>query len=552
MSRRRRLLNGARFRRVVQIAFLLLFLWLFIAARLRAGTPLNPALELFFWLDPLVMLCTWLAGYAVPAMAVFALGTLAVTALFGRLFCGWACPLGTLHAGVGWICDRVWPNRKRRDHWSPWQRTKYYLLAGLLAMAVIGGHWACVFDPLVFLYRSMTVAVLPGVQWAVDESTTAVYQADPGLGALRLTSITEPAREFLRRHVFAVENQAFFGAGVILAIFAAGLAANAYRRRFWCRYLCPLGAMLGVFAWRPLLRRKVAEEECTQCDLCASACHGAVGAAGGSGWKPSECFGCLNCSGSCHNRSLSFTLTAPWRRQPAVEGVDLSKRMLAVSALSGLAGLWLLRSGPGASSTRLGYQSRGLWFEPALIRPPGSRSEREFLQRCTACGLCMKICPTGGLQPAVTEAGLEGIWTPRLVPRLGYCDYDCNLCSQVCPTDAIQPVTVAEKQQTKLGLAGFDTTRCIPYAYGRDCMVCEEHCPIPDKAIYFLEVEVRDRHGGTKTIKQPRVDPDRCIGCGVCENVCPLKDRPGIRVTSANESRNPANQPMLPENDVYG
>ncbi|NLY01832.1 MAG: 4Fe-4S binding protein [Rhodopirellula sp.] len=551
MSRMRRALCGANLRRVVQVACFLLFAWLFVAARLRAGTELNPALGLFFWIDPLLLVATWLSGHAVPAIALLALVTVVVTVLFGRVFCGWVCPLGTLHAGAGAVCDRVWPNRKRRDHWSPRQRTKYYLLAGLLAMALIGGHWATLFDPIVFLYRSLTVAVLPGFQWAVDEGTTAIYQADPGVGSWRLASATEPARGFLRRHVFAVENQTFLGAAVILTLFVATLLANAWRRRFWCRYLCPLGAMLGVLAWRPLVRRKVAAEGCNQCDLCASACHGAAASAPGSQWKPSECFSCFNCSESCRRQSLSFSLTVPWRREPAIESVDLSKRMLAASMLGGLAGLWLLRSGPQSSASRLGYQARGLWFHPDLIRPPGSRGERDFLQRCTACGLCMKVCPTGGLQPALFEAGLEGLWTPRLVPRLGYCDFDCNLCTQVCPTEAIQPLSIPEKQETRLGLAGFDTSRCIPYAYGRDCMVCEEHCPIPDKAIYSLDVEIRDRNGEMKTIKRPYVDPDLCIGCGVCESVCPLKDRPGIRVASANESRNPANQPILPEDDLY-
>jgi len=169
----------------------------------------------------------------------------------------------------------------------------------------------------------------------------------------------------------------------------------------------------------------------------------------------------------------------------------------------------------------------------------------------------MKVCPTGGLQPSLTEAGLEGLWPPRLVPQIGYCDYTCTLCGQVCPTEAIVRLTEEEKHKVRIGLASFDTTRCIPYAYGRDCMVCEEHCPIPDKAIYCLEVEIRDRNGQTKKIKQPHVDPDKCIGCGVCESVCPFKDRPGIRVTSANESRHPAlpgttgNQPILPEDNPY-
>lgn len=163
----------------------------------------------------------------------------------------------------------------------------------------------------------------------------------------------------------------------------------------------------------------------------------------------------------------------------------------------------------------------------------------------------MKACPTGGLQPTGLEAGLEGLWTPHLVARIGHCEYNCNLCGQVCPTEAIAPLSVAEKQKVHIGLAAFDITRCIPYAYGRDCMVCEEHCPIGDKAIYFVEVQLPTRSGEKKAVKQPHVDPLLCVGCGICENVCPLKDRPGVRIFSANETRHPDNQPILPDADVY-
>jgi ferredoxin len=131
-------------------------------------------------------------------------------------------------------------------------------------------------------------------------------------------------------------------------------------------------------------------------------------------------------------------------------------------------------------------------------------------------------------------------------PRVGFCDYECTLCGQVCPTEAIRPLPIEEKKQVKLGLAAFDTNRCLPWAYKRNCIVCEEHCPISPKAIYFTEVEVTLRGGGTRVVKQPRVDPDLCIGCGICENVCVFNDLPAIRVTSANETRHPGNQPILP------
>jgi Pyruvate/2-oxoacid:ferredoxin oxidoreductase delta subunit len=124
-----------------------------------------------------------------------------------------------------------------------------------------------------------------------------------------------------------------------------------------------------------------------------------------------------------------------------------------------------------------------------------------------------------------------------LVPRLGYCEYNCNLCSQVCPTGAIRPVSVEEKHEIRIGLAFFDTSRCIPYAFGRNCMVCEEHCPTPRKAIVFVEEEALDAEGNAFILKKPVVDPDLCIGCGVCEAKCPVLDLPAIRVSAINESR---------------
>jgi ferredoxin len=275
------------------------------------------------------------------------------------------------------------------------------------------------------------------------------------------------------------------------------------------------------------------------------ACAGAAAAAPGDRWMPSECLVCLNCTEACRREGLAFAWGGPWAREPAVEGLDLSKRALVGSAVGGLLGLGLMRITPQARATM--PRAERFVFNPDLVRPPGARAERDFLQRCTACGLCMKVCPTGGLQPAWAEAGLEGIWTPRLVPAIGYCVYSCNQCGQVCPTEAIRPLPLAEKQQVRIGLARFDTTRCIPYAYGRECIVCEEVCPLPKKAIYAVETDVTRGDGSVVRLKQPRVDPELCTGCGNCEYACPYKDQPAVRVFSANESRHPkTNQPILP------
>ena len=539
---RRRLWSGARIRRTVQLVFLVLFFALVVLARPRPGADPSPLLESFFWIDPLILVATWLAAHAVPLALLLSLVVIAVTVVLGRVFCGWVCPLGTLHAVAGRLFHGRRRKPKRADHWSRWQLAKYYLLVGFLVMAAFGGRWVSIFDPLVLLYRTTTVALLPAVQWAVEEGSTAVWQADPGIGPVRLTQVTEPVYTFFRDHVFVTPGQAFVGTGLIVALFAVTLALNAYRRRFWCRYLCPLGALLGLFARRPLLRRTTQQETCSQCGLCGMACHGAPAAAPGEGWKPAECLGCLNCTDSCAGGSLRFRLSRPWKKKAPEEKLGISRRGAMGAAVGGVVTLALMRANP---------QARGRKYHPRLIRPPGARPEREFLERCTACGLCMKICPTGALQPAITEAGLEGLWTPRLVPKIGYCDHNCNLCGQVCPTGAVEPLTLEAKQETKIGLAYFDTSRCLPYAYARECIVCEEHCPVSDKAIYAVEVEVEDHGGSKQVVKQPRVDPDRCTGCGICENKCVFTDQPAIRVFSANETRHPQNQPILAADGLY-
>jgi formate hydrogenlyase subunit 6/NADH:ubiquinone oxidoreductase subunit I len=78
-----------------------------------------------------------------------------------------------------------------------------------------------------------------------------------------------------------------------------------------------------------------------------------------------------------------------------------------------------------------------------------------------------------------------------------------------------------------------------------ECIVCEEWCPTSPKAIYLQPAEVSDAKGQPKILKQPRVDPARCVGCGACEYACPLQDRPAIYVTSIGETRSPSNQILL-------
>jgi formate hydrogenlyase subunit 6/NADH:ubiquinone oxidoreductase subunit I len=154
----------------------------------------------------------------------------------------------------------------------------------------------------------------------------------------------------------------------------------------------------------------------------------------------------------------------------------------------------------------------------------------------------MKVCPTNVIQPTMLEAGLEGLWSPVLNMRMGYCEYKCAMCSQVCPTGAIRPLALEEKQRFRIGLAVIDENSCLPHAFAKTCQACAEHCPLPEKAIWMEETPVINARGNKVFVKQPHVDADLCIGCGICADKCPVPNEGAIRIKSTNETRNLKNR----------
>ncbi len=204
-------------------------------------------------------------------------------------------------------------------------------------------------------------------------------------------------------------------------------------------------------------------------------------------------------------------------------------------------------------------------YSPLVIRPPGAVEEREFLERCIRCAECMKVCPNNALHPAFFEAGIEGMWTPILIPRIGYCEPSCVLCGEVCPTGAIQKITEEQKlgigqKPISIGTAAYDQGRCLPWAMATPCVVCEEFCPTSPKAIWVEEVTVEKREATPEpdgkppkrvslTVQRPHVDPALCIGCGACEKVCPVQDKPAVYVTNVGETRSKTNVILLEGQD---
>lgn len=422
----------------------------------EGGSPIP--VNLFSRLDPLLATSSMLAARRVIlAFAPALILTLATLAL-GRFWCGWLCPLGT-------ILDLFGPLKRDLPQW--FRQAKHLLLFIVLFAALLANLTLIFLDPITIFLRALAGVIYPGIKSALEEGSQLPIQP------------------------------------ILILPFVIILALNLIARRFWCRYLCPLGALLGLLSKVAWIKRRV-NEDCVRCNLCVPVCPMGIIDEEDFTSDPGECIQCMNCLDPCPVGAISFS------RRPGLNWgyeYDPSRRQLLASLAASVVGVGLLRT--GLLRRKIAH----------LLRPPGAGSEAEFLAKCVRCGQCIKVCPNSALRPTLLEAGWEGIWTPMLVPRLGYCDYDCNACGQVCPSGAIPPLSLEEKRRVVIGTARVDRDRCI------SCMICRDMCPVPGKAVEIVEVEWNGI-----TVMFPQVVPDLCIGCGTCEYVCPVEGEAAIRV----------------------
>jgi MauM/NapG family ferredoxin protein len=495
-----------------------LFLALFFTVLVMAGTGGKPG-NLFLRINPLAAVTVAFATRSLPALLLPALGLLAVAIVMGRLFCGWVCPLGTLNHWTGAAADR-WAKsrstRRERNRWAPSHQVKYLILVPLLVLAIAGTALVGLLDPLSLVTRGVITSWLPSSARILEGGFAAIGAIE--VAPSRLMALAQGS----------FRSGALLGMALLLVV-----GFSLYRTRVWCRVLCPLGALLGALSRVSLWGMEKDVSRCTGCGRCIEVCQGASEPQGGVAWKAHECVACYNCQAICPEGAVQFRFYPP--RTDVEPGPDLARRRLLASVALGAVAFPLLRSSRGPHSSP---SSR-------LLRPPGAVGEEEFLRRCIRCGQCMRVCPTSALQPCLGEGGIEGVWTPVLVPRMGYCEPSCVNCTLACPTGALRPVAPEDKTKVKMGTAFYDRGRCLPWAMDKPCLVCEEHCPVSPKAIYLKEERVMLRDGSVITLGRPMVDPARCVGCGTCEHVCVLRDRAGVYVTSAGESRSPSNQLLL-------
>ena len=485
-----------------------LFVVLFWMASLQ-GRPDWPV-NFFLFSDPLLALVNTLAGKILIPLLLTSLAFITLAALMGRVFCSHVCPLGTLFdISDHQIGGRQEPRQNREDYRLA-RKVKFIFLLVMLSAALFGLNLLGLGDPMVIFTRFAATVFYPLVMLLLDLGLQVVRPISDWAGWLELT--------YLELILPSFEGAVFMAALLILL-----LLLGCLQPRFWCRHICPLGALLSwAGRWAPYRRR--VNDACNACNLCTRECPSGAIHEKGVKTDRSECIVCQKCVHVCPEGAVSFGFRP---KDPVMDlaGVETSRRAFFGGALGGLAAALVMRADilhPSGAFLPLPFRHQD------LIRPPGALPEPEFLRRCARCGECMRACPTNTLQPDWYRAGLEGLWAPRMNLRHAACDQKCNLCGLVCPTESIRPLGLTERRHARVGTAVIVRDTCLPWARDERCLVCEEQCPYG--AITFRQDD-RYKFG------LPVVEPNKCNGCGRCEDKCPVKGNSAIVVVPHGELR---------------
>lgn len=496
-----------RFQRLLQIPFFLFFLLLLFLASFPLPGWVD--VSLFLKLDPLIALGSMVTARAFIPALTWALVVLALALILGRVFCGYICPMGTTVDLADWVGRRSRKGKAKGFESATLRNWKYMILLGLAGGAILGLGFHFLFSPLSMITRFYGLVLYPILSLFGSSVLSALRPLFSFIG-LEGLSFAEVRVPYYSTNLFV--------AALVMGILLLGLL----QPRFWCRNLCPAGAILGLFSRLPWFRRSVSEK-CTGCGRCLRSCP--TGAISGDFVKTlhAECITCLKCQEVCPEGAISFLHRR--KAETSWQGTGLSRRKFITAAASGAAF-------SAVSMTNLHHLHGGSDPRPlkasTLVRPPGALPEPQFQDRCVRCGECVKGCLTNTLQLVWLEAGISGLWTPKITARQGGCEQNCNLCGHVCPTGAIRPLSMEEKPFAKIGTARIVTSRCIAWEQNKRCLICDEICP-------YNAISSQFAAGHSVTV--PVIDENKCNGCGFCENKCPVEGESAVVVEPIGELR---------------
>jgi len=495
-----------RFQRLVQIFCLVLFLALLTMASI-SGISMS-SLDFFLQMDPGLVFISAISARIILLSFIPAAIVMITGPLIGRVFCGYICPMGTTLDGT----DALFGSKNKPYLFSKnLLKIKYLAFIFLLGSALCGVSYVFFASPLSLITRFYGLVLFPVISFLSREVLDLIR---PLGDILDINSLSFAQVRTIR---FATQ---FF----ILFFFITIFCMIKFSTRFWCRYLCPSGALLAFVSRSPLIRRQVSDK-CTQCGKCVRECPmSAIEIEKPENTFHSECIVCRTCEEICPEKAVTFGLSkdsedissgtfSPKRRQLISTG--LIGAGTAVMSLTGLNSLY-------------GKPGEGQVGAKGLVRPPGAVPETNFLSRCVRCGECMTACPTNTLQPIWLIAGFPAMFSPAITPRRGFCDPLCHECGNVCPTDAIRPIGKSDRIWAKTGTAHIIREKCLAWEFKKNCMVCDEVCPYD--AIEFLKEK------GSK-VPVPHVMENKCAGCGYCEHFCPVQNQAAIVVTPMDALR---------------
>ncbi|MCX6141711.1 MAG: 4Fe-4S binding protein [Ignavibacteriales bacterium] len=438
-----------------------------------------------------------------------------LTVAFGRVYCSTICPLGTLQDIVIRLSGRM---RRRR-----WYRHKaapaaiHYALLAASAILVVVGSMALVdlLEPFSNFGRILTNLGDP-VLVSLNNATAFIFGR---LGIFGLYQVP-----LLHTQIVVV---------FLTLVFLGVLVYLSYEHgRLFCNLLCPAGALLSIISRISVFKIAIVEERCTNCGFCEMVCKANCVDAESRTIDFNACVGCYNCIDACPTAALKFEGLGTKKEAVKPVAVDKPRRAFFGAVIATASTLIFSRNtdDKGQGPRVLSYdESRG-----TPVTPPGARDQKRFSNLCTACHLCISVCPPQVLSPSLFEYGFAGIMQPRMNYNVAYCNYDCVLCTQVCPSGALLPLDTAAKKEVQLGRASFVKDDCIVITKKKDCGACSEHCPT--KAVKMVPFEGK--------LMLPELNNEICVGCGACEHACPTTPRKAIYVV-ANTVHQKAKKPPV-------